>query len=128
MLTRRRPLPSIRTLRPVFGDNAKQARAILEMSRRELEQLPAGAARVAEYATVHADPFFCGQCNQPATSDLRMTCLDALAGTHGVEAFETRRDGWCEYLNAGDTYALTLVRFRGRYRVTTWGDIAERHA
>lgn len=113
MLTRRYPLPSVRTLRAVFGDNAKHARAILEMSRRELEELPAGAARVQECY------------NPPATSDLRLTCLDALAGTHGVEAFETRR-GWCEYLNAGDTYSVTLVRYRGRYRVTTWGDIAER--
>lgn len=109
-------LPSIRTLRAVFGENAKQARAILEMPRHELEALPVGAARVAE-------------CYYPpATSDIRLTCLDALAGTHGVEAFETKRDGYCEYLNAGDTYAPTLVRFRGRYRVATWGDIAERHA
>ena len=111
-----RPIPSVRTLRAVFGDNARQARAILEMSRAELEALPAGAARVAEsYAP-------------PATSHLRMECLDALAGTHGVESFETRRHGWCEYLNAGDTYALTLVRYRGRYRVACWGDIAERDA
>ena len=111
-----RPIPSVRTLRAVFGDQARQARAILEMSRAELETLPAGAARVAECY------------NPPATSDLRMTCLDALAGTHGVGGFETRRNGWCEYLNAGDTYAITLVRYRGRYLVTTWGDIAERDA
>lgn len=111
-----KPLPSVRTLRQVFGENAKQARQILKMSRRELEELPAGAARVV------------GCYHPPATSDLRLTCLDALAGTCGVEAFETRRDGWCEYLNAGDTYAPTLVRFRGRYQVTSWGDIAERFA
>lgn len=108
-------LPSVRTLRAVFGDDAKQARRILEMSRHELESLPAGAARVAECY------------NPPATSDIRLTCLNALAGTHGVEAFDTRH-GVCEYLNAGDTYVATLVRFRGRYRVTTWGDIAERYA
>jgi len=116
MLTRRYNLPSVRTLSEVFGDKAKQARAILEMSRRELEALPAGAARVAECY------------NPPATSDLRLTCLDALAGTHGVESFECRDGSLCDYLNAGDTYAATLVRFRGRYRVTCWGDIAERHA
>ena len=107
-------LPSVRTLSAVFGDNAKQARRILEMSRRELESLPAGAARVAECY------------HPPATSDLRLTCLNALAGTHGVESFQTKT-GYCDYLNAGDAYAATLVRFRGRYRVTTWGDIAERH-
>lgn len=108
------PLPSVKTLREVFGDNAKQARKILEMSRRELEELPAGAARVRECY------------NPPATSDLKLTCLDALAGTHGVEAFENKRGEWCEYLNAGDPYVATLIRYRGRYRVACWGDIAER--
>jgi len=107
-------LPSVRTLRAVFGDNAKQARRVLEMTRRELEALPAGEARVRE--CYHA----------PTTADLRLTCLNELAETHGVEAFETDH-GVCEYLNAGDAYNATLVRFRGRYRVTTWGDIAERY-
>jgi hypothetical protein len=109
------PIPSVRTLRAVFGDNAPRARAILEMTRAELEATPAGAARVRECYT------------SPTTPDVRLHVLDDLAGTYGVEAFETRHDGWCDYLNAGDTYAPTLVRFRGRYRVTTWGDIAERH-
>lgn len=109
------PIPSIRTLRAVFGDRARDARAVLEMTRAQLEALPAGAARVREC-------YF-----PPATSDLRLECLDALAGTHGVEGFRTRRGETVEYLNAGDTYAATLVRWRGRYRVTSWGDIAERH-
>ncbi len=108
-------LPSVRTLRAVFGDNAKQARAILEMSRTQLEALPEGWSRVQECY------------NPPETYDIRLHCLNALAGTHGVESFDTKH-GWCDYLNAGDTYAVTLVRFRGRYQVTTWGDIAERHA
>jgi hypothetical protein len=32
------------------------------------------------------------------------------------------------YLNAGDTYVPTLVRFQGSYRITSWGDIAEKNA
>jgi len=107
-------LPSVRTLRAVFGDNAKQARAILEMSRTQLDNLPTPQALVMAY-------------NPPFTSHLRLCILNELAGTHGVESFDTKH-GWCDYLNAGDTYAVTLVRFRGRYQVTTWGDIAERHA
>lgn len=108
-------LPSVKTLREVFGDDAKQARKILEMTRTELEQLPAGAARVRECY------------NPPSTEDIRLTCLDALGHTYGVEAFQTEMFGpWCEYLNTGDTYAPTLVLFRGSYRVTSWGDIAER--
>jgi ferredoxin-like protein FixX len=115
-------LPSIKTLRAVFDDKAPEARRILEMSRAELEALPAGAARVAECY------------GRPDTVDLRMSCLDALGcGTFGVESFETTKRDWrtgapevCEYLNTGDTYAPTLINFCGRYRVASWGDIAER--
>jgi hypothetical protein len=107
-------LPSVRTLRAVFGDQAKQARAILEMTREQLEALPAGQSRVRECY------------NPPATSDIRLTCLDALGETYGVEAFQVRDGTWCEYLNVGDPYRTTLLRLRGRYRVACWGDIVER--
>ena len=110
-----RPLPSVRTLRAVFGDQAKQARAILEMTRGELDKLPTPQPLVMT-------------CHPPHTSQLRLCLLDELANTHGVEAFQVRNGDWCEYLNAGDTYALTLLRYRGRYRVACWGDIAERDA
>lgn len=108
-------LPSVRTLAAVFGDNAKEARRVLEMTRTDLEATPAGAARVRQC------------CNPPTTRDVRLHVLDALAATHGVEAFETRRLGWCEYLNAGDTYTPTLLHFNGSYRVACWGDIVEKH-
>lgn len=107
-------LPSIKTLNQVFGDKAKQARAILEMTRSQLEVLPAGAARVAE--CYHA----------PSTADVRMHCLDALGESSGVEAFELRDGSYCEYLNTGDTYSPTLMRVHGRYSVGCWGDIAEK--
>jgi hypothetical protein len=113
----------VKTLREVFEDKAPEARRILEMSRAELEALPAGAARVRECY------------HPPQTWDLRMRCLDALGcGTYGVEGFETTKRNtygagspeWCNYLNTGDTYAPTLVYFCGSYRVASWGDIAER--
>jgi hypothetical protein len=109
-------LPSIKTLAEVFGDRAKEARAILEMDRAQLLDLPAGRARARECY------------NPPSTLDLIMTCLNALdCGTYGVEAFRTRRGRWCEYLNTGDTYAPTLMHYRNRFRVASWGDIAERY-
>ena len=111
-----RRLPSVKTLREVFADKAPEARRILEASRAELEAMPAGAARVAECF------------NAPSTSDIRLHCLDALdSGLFGAESFQTKRGEWCTYLNAGDTYAPTLIFFRGRYRVACWGDIAERY-
>ena len=108
--------PSIKTLRAVFGDNAPEAKRILRSTRAELETIPAGAARVRE--CYHA----------PQTHDLRLTCLDALAKTYGVEAFQDRAGRYCEYLNAGDTYAPTVVFYRGTYRVTDCGTIAEKYA
>lgn len=106
--------PSIKTLARVFAD-PRLARKILEMSRSELEQLPAGAARVRECY------------HPPKTYDIRLECLNAIdPGLHGVESFDTKQ-GPCYYLNAGDTYTDTLIYFQGRYKVACWGDIAERY-
>jgi len=109
--------PSIKSLSTIFGDNAKQAKALLLMSREQLLRTPIGAARVAEFC--HAPEYL-------TTQDIRMECLNALGDFHGVEGFDTKR-GECLYLNAGDTYTPTLVRFNGAYRIASWGDIAERH-
>lgn len=110
--------PSIKTLQTlpdVDANKARQLKHILTAPRSVLETMPAGAARVAE-------------CwNPPATSDLRMTCLDAELGTYGVEGFHTSKGAPVLYLNTGETYAPTIVRIHGNYRVTSWGDVAERH-
>lgn len=50
-------------------------------------------------------------------------------GTFGVEYIpqgHNRRSPEIEYLNAGDTYAATLLYVNGRFRVGCWGDIVER--
>ena len=45
-------------------------------------------------------------------------------GFFGVEGFEL--DGYgVLYLNTGDTYALTICFFMGKFRITSWGDIVE---
>ncbi len=106
--------PSIKSLRQLFGANAAQAKALLLMSRNQLAKTPVGAARLAECY------------HPPRTQDIRMECLNALGGFHGVEGFTTRH-GDCLYLNAGDTYTPTLVRHGSSYRIACWGDIAERH-
>ena len=107
--------PSIETLK-LITDKAKQAKALLLMSRLELEQTPVGAARVAECY------------HPPETWDIRLTCLNALLEGHGVECFQLKNGSWVEYINMGDTYNPTIVRVNGHYRVTSWGDIAEKHA
>lgn len=107
--------PSIKSLESAFPGKGKELKTIFRMSREQLESLPAGEKRVRECY------------NPPDTSDIRLCCLDACAETCGVESFQTKRGEWVEYLNAGETYAPTIIRFRGNYRVECWGDIAERH-
>lgn len=50
-------------------------------------------------------------------------------GTFGVEHIErghNQRSPAIDYLNAGDTYSMTLLYVNGRFRVGCWGDIVER--
>lgn len=108
-------LPSIKTLAAVFGENAKEARRVLEMPRKELTTHTAGAARVRE-------------CwNSPSTDDVRMHVLNALAGTHGVESVEITFGEYADYLNVGDTYCPTVICWQGRYRVQDMGTFIERN-
>lgn len=62
--------------------------------------------------------------------------LDELLGTHGVEPMgmgnsrNERHAPAYEYLNAGDTYATTLIydRDHDRIIISSWGDIVESDA
>lgn len=108
-------LKALQTLPDVDAEKARALKALLTARRAVLEAHSAGAARVAECWAA------------PTTPDLRLTCLNAELGTYGVEAFWTTKGELVEYLNAGDPYVRTIVRFRGAYRVACWGDIAERH-
>ncbi len=110
-------VPSIKTLEawtrcPV---TARRLRYILKASRSTLVTLP-GAADLdaASYG------------RQP-TSRLRMEALDAVAGTYGVEGFRLHNGDWVEYLNAGDTYTPTILKWRGNYHLRDWGTLVERH-
>jgi hypothetical protein len=109
--------PSIKTLSMVFAD-PKQAKKILLMSRKELLQTEAGKARDLECY------------NPPKTYDLRLTVLDSIEpGLYGFEGIECTNqdafDEWASYLNTGDSYAPTIIYWRGRYRVQSIGDFIE---
>ena len=112
--------PSVKTLRWCFDDPAA-ARRIFEMSRAELLETTAGAARDRECY------------NAPETWDIRMHVLNAAGGFHGLESLETERqsngysaDECAEYLNSGDSYAPTVIYWRGKYRVQDIGTFIER--
>jgi hypothetical protein len=60
--------------------------------------------------------------------------MDEIVGTCGVEALGQSNDDPryappYEYLNTGDTYAVTLIYCRHTNQIVlgSWGDIAERH-
>jgi len=106
--------PSIKTLRPLFNENAKRAKAVLTAGPRTLEGFPECQPRILE-------------CYRfPLAWDLRMHALNDLGGFYGVECAETSNGyGRAHYLNAGDTYTPTVILWKGRYRVQSIGDFVE---
>lgn len=59
----------------------------------------------------------------------RMERIDKILRTCGVERIPCGKGANSPaflYCNAGGTYDLTIVKRRGRFMVTTWGDLVER--
>lgn len=110
-------LPSIKTLERAFPTKGKALRQLL-VSAEAVRQHP---------AAIELERRCYGR---PTLSHLRMVALDAEAGTYGVEFAKgtgARNSQSFEYLNTGDSYGTTLIRFvNGRYIVSSWGDIVER--
>ena len=105
--------PSIKAIMQCGVDRgtAKQIKDVFTMPRDVLNELHhAARARTAECY------------NRPSLTDLRLTVIDSLLETYGVEGDDNLE--WC---NTGDTYATTVCFFRGRFVVSSWGDIVERH-
>ncbi len=107
--------PSTKVLEAAFPTKGKVLRRLLT-SADAVRQHPAAIARDRECY------------NPPTLADLRMTALSAELEMYGVEYVQGRGSSMSfEYLNAGDTYNTTIIRFRdGRYRVGDWGTIVER--
>jgi hypothetical protein len=72
----------------------------------------------------------------------RLALIDKVLGTYGVEGMLLGRHGEdlsgtgseqgvmldCQYCNAGDTYALTVLYVNGRLCLGDWGSLVERLA
>ena len=104
--------PSIKTLSAIF-DDPKTARGILDGSIDP--ESVSKAARDYVSQCYHAPPNYL----------VKLYALNELGDFFGVEYAEHPTQGF-DYLNAGDTYAPTLV-LRGPdwYQVTTVGDVIE---
>lgn len=105
--------PSVKTLVQVFGDQAKEARKIFELTQGEMRKHPAGAKRIAECYY------------SPKWYDVRLHILDSLGETYGIESVHTEEDEYADYLNVGEMYAPTVIYWRGNYRVQSLGDFIE---
>lgn len=110
-------IPSLKTLEAAFPTKGEVLRRLLT-SEKAVREHPAAVRRERECF------------NAPKLYDLRLHALNAELETYGVEYVQgngTQRSPSFEYLNAGDTYNTTIIRFTdGRYRVGSWGDIVER--
>jgi hypothetical protein len=114
--------PSIKTLcriADVTPAQAREIRAIMAGPGRVFVAYPGAGER---HDARHTD----GEWRAPLTS---MERIDRVLGTFGVEhipAGRGRRSPAVLYCNAGDTYATTVLKVNGRFRVGCWGDIVER--
>lgn len=92
--------PSVKTLVAAFGlEKGKKIRAVMERPRRD------------------------------ERGKTRLERIDEVLETCGVEYQRAgcgRRSPEFWYCNAGDTYATTVLKVNGRFRVGCWGDIVER--
>lgn len=115
-------LPNVKTLEQAFPSKGKILRRLLE-SPEAVREHPAAVELER-------------QCYHPPNlAYLRMTALNTEAGTCGIEAVWRAGEsaGDCtstpafEYLNTGDSYVATIIRWHdGRYAVASLGDIVEK--
>ena len=114
--------PSIKTLmriKDVTRGDAVKIRAILKCNSVD------AVTEISDSALKYVR-----QCyHRPPLQLAKLTAIDAILQTFGVESIphgHGMRSPSIDYCNAGDTYDLTLLWVRGRYRVASWGDIVER--
>lgn len=105
--------PSIKKLSAVF-ENSSEAKRILKLNRAKLLALP------------ELQNFIATHLHAPKNYVMRLHALNLLnPGLYGVEYCCANCGDFAEYLNTGDTYAETLIFWRGRYRVQSLGDFIE---
>lgn len=129
--------PSIKTLmqlKDMTPATAKLIRRVIKADREGLLQVAAELDPSKPELHLHRYNYI-----NHSTADLRSELLDNLLGTFGVEYLFKGSEGLrgdpesmhdspiLTYCNAGDTYALTLLKYRGRWQVGNWGSIAEKY-
>jgi len=129
-------MPSSRRLQEELRLTAEQAKLVRAIGHAADDGeilstiVEASVPRTAGYVrSMHSDPY--GSHMWRVTVALH--AMDAIIGTHGVEALGPASGSSFsppyEYLNAGDTYAATLIyrRKTDTVSISDWDSIAERH-
>jgi hypothetical protein len=112
--------PSIETLMRIPGCTREVATKIRAIMKGELDP-----------RTIEQTDRWVRTCfHDPHIIEQRLHAIDVLLDTHGVEALgtsESTRWPQYSYCNAGDPYALTVIRnhARGSWYVGAWSDIVE---
>jgi len=68
-----------------------------------------------------------GCYHEPSFEEIFLAACDEAADNYGVES-ELCAGKWLSFSNTGDSYAETIVFWRGTFRIASWGDIVEREA
>ena len=119
-------IPSIKRL----CENLKIDKTTAQAARRIMagEQAQEREANPDKYAATIR--WMAGCYNPPGAIIIRLNMLNDLLGGFGVEcsgAVDMRNGAPLEYINTGDTYTPTICLFRGRWVLSSWGDIVEKH-
>lgn len=111
-------MPSLARLAEAFGEDAAPLlrRILKSRSRSELLTLSSDAADLERRSY-----------GRQSMQALRFAALNQVMEGFDAEAFRTHRGEWVTYVNTGDTYNVTILKFRGTYRIGDWGSIAEKH-
>ena len=78
---------------------------------------------IKSLAAVFRDP---GKAKRILQNSMRpMSTLGTFPDVHGVEYTQSTEGEYMSYLNVGETYTPTLIKWRGRFRVQSLGDFVE---
>ena len=125
------PVPSVKTLTEIGIDTekAKLLRSVLTTHNMDrLETIMCRDANRDLFATSRR--WFMSCYNTPDVEEMQLEMANDVIAGFGVEhcGEVDMRDGPpLQYVNLGDTYVTTLCLFRGRFVVSSYGDIVERH-
>lgn len=116
--------PSIKTLQllGISKESAKLARIVLKAHNIESIELSKALKPIYEIYYNKIGKFMYNPHN---LSELKMQLLNVICDSYGVEGIQDKNGYWLEYLNFGDTYDTTIIYYKNRFFVSSWGDVVE---